>query len=334
MIDIWNASSDFQTVVLMLFKNLGQVGNIIFIVCSSWFLLDSRKSDKRKIISLWIDCMFVSVLWVIFYILMGYELPIKLFLRQLMPISLGNFWFLTCYMIFYAIHPFLNIMLEHIEKEEHIRINIMFLVMYSVLNLLLGNGKLFYSPIIGFIGVHFLVAYMKKYCVHIMDNEKIQIRCLLVGILGGFGSIVLLNILGLHIGVLGDKLSRLNQFHNPFFILLGLSALNLAKRHKSYSSTINYISGLSLLIYMLQGDRLLFDYVKYDVFRFFYAHTVYRYPLFWVLFYAFVTGVISLLLAAVYKNFFQKKFVWLNKYIYDCLNCLYGKVLYFVEKLN
>lgn len=42
------AKSDFSEVVTLFFRHLGGIGNTIFIVCSAYFLLNSKEVKKRK----------------------------------------------------------------------------------------------------------------------------------------------------------------------------------------------------------------------------------------------------------------------------------------------
>ena len=42
------APLSFQGLILLFFRNFGQVGNLIFIICSAWFLSDSQKLKKEK----------------------------------------------------------------------------------------------------------------------------------------------------------------------------------------------------------------------------------------------------------------------------------------------
>ena len=40
-IDIWAATDNIQIIVTMIMKYLGQLGNVIFVSCSAWFLVEA-----------------------------------------------------------------------------------------------------------------------------------------------------------------------------------------------------------------------------------------------------------------------------------------------------
>lgn len=48
LIDLNLASLDIQNIVLLIFRYVGQIGNVIFIICSSYFLLESEKANAKK----------------------------------------------------------------------------------------------------------------------------------------------------------------------------------------------------------------------------------------------------------------------------------------------
>ena len=47
-IDLSKANADLQYFVTELFRNLIQIGNEIFLVCSAWFLIDNNVVNKLR----------------------------------------------------------------------------------------------------------------------------------------------------------------------------------------------------------------------------------------------------------------------------------------------
>ena len=45
-VDIVHATDNIQNLVLIVFNYLGQLGNAIFVICSSWFLIGGDKTQK------------------------------------------------------------------------------------------------------------------------------------------------------------------------------------------------------------------------------------------------------------------------------------------------
>ena len=52
---VWNATEDVTTIILCIIRGFGALGNSIFFICSAYFLLNSKKSNKKKIIYMIIE---------------------------------------------------------------------------------------------------------------------------------------------------------------------------------------------------------------------------------------------------------------------------------------
>ncbi len=259
------ATRDVNVFVALLFKNLGQVGNYIFATASAWFLMDCSEVKSRKILCMIADCFMISVAWLGILTVFGYHFPAIEMLKQIFPVSFGNNWFITCYLLLYLVHPLLNIIVERCGKRQLLMIVCMVIIMYFGLALLYKE-LLYYNNFLGFIGVYFVVAYMKKYLNRIMNLKKTQIVLLMIGIGGWLLVQFITNWLGLHIAALESHMLHWNQFNNPFFMCIGVSLFYMAKRQTWKNRAINYLSSLSLLIYIMTENYLFRNYVSYNCF--------------------------------------------------------------------
>lgn len=100
-IDLNHASADGNVVILAILRNLGSVGNCIFIICSSWFLLNSNKVNKKKILKLIIDSFIISItILLLIFIFSDYNVSLTEIIKSFFPITFNVNWFLTCYLLF------------------------------------------------------------------------------------------------------------------------------------------------------------------------------------------------------------------------------------------
>lgn len=60
------ASKDVNAVILMVFRHFGAIGNVIFMVCSSWFLVDGKRTDYKKVFRMIFEVWMISVLILLF----------------------------------------------------------------------------------------------------------------------------------------------------------------------------------------------------------------------------------------------------------------------------
>lgn len=326
VIDVDTATTDIQLIIAGFINSMGNVGNAIFIVCSAWFLLESGQVKQKKIVDMLGDSFFISVAMLLAFSLLGYDFSKGYFIKQFFPFTFGNCWFLTCYLLLYSIHPLLNHVIELMKQEELLRFNIYFFILYNCMGFLMKNNLFYYSRLIGFIGIYFSVAYMKKYMKKIFCNQKINVVMLLLGIGGWVISSILTILLGLYFEMFQDQMQRWNTFMNPCFILISISALNICRGIKMHNYFINYISSLSLLIYLIHATRIIIDYVRFDIFTFIKTYYTYEHLLVWIFVYSICNLVISISLAIIYKKTIQKYVHKIFERMSDLLGFFYNKV--------
>ncbi len=62
------ATENIQQIAAVFIRYMGQVGNVIFVVCSSWFLKENKFS-RGGILVIICDCFVISVVWLIINVL-------------------------------------------------------------------------------------------------------------------------------------------------------------------------------------------------------------------------------------------------------------------------
>jgi hypothetical protein len=291
--------------IIVLFKYGGQLGNDIFIVSSAWFLLESKSMNIKKVMYLIVDCFTVSVCFLVCFLAAGYNLSTKEIIKQFMPIYMNNNWFICCYILFYMIHPIFNMAIDALDKEKLLITDIGIIIIYCGLQFIRPNS-MYYSSLIGFICIYFIVAYVKKYLRKMTVSIKVNRKVLILSLVANFMLILMTNFLGLHIGFFSKQLKRWNAFINPFLILSALSMFLMAKQKKFVNHMINYISGLSMLIYIIHCNRLIMAHLKGDIFTYIYNTFTYQYEVLWVIVFAFVLMIFGLVMGIIYKNTLQK----------------------------
>ena len=93
---------------------------------------------------------------------------------------------------------------------------------------------------------------------------------------------------------------------NPFLFAASYSMLQLARKSRRKSAAINYISGLSLLIYVFHENILLRTYVRPKIINYIYTHFGYDRIALWTVCLALLIFVVFVLAAALYREVFQK----------------------------
>ena len=303
MIDLNFARLDIQNIVLLIFRYVGQIGNVIFIICSSYFLLESKKANAKKVLYIIFDTFFISIAFLIFFLLLGYDLSAKEIIKQFFPITFKNNWFIGVYLIFYIIHPLLNIIIDKLDKKRLFHVNVFILIYYLCIQFIVAPN---YNNIIGFILIYFIVAYLKKYLKNYSSNKKMNIIVLFISSIIFIAFIGLENFLGCKISILSDKMLRYATIINPLIIIISISLFNLFINKSYCSNKINYISALTLLIYLIHDNFLLREYTKAFYWMNIENIFSYRYISLLVLFTTIGVFLVSLVIASLYKETIQK----------------------------
>lgn len=244
------SSHSFGIIVLNIFYSFGQIGNILFVICSSYFLLDSRHTKKEKAIKLLLDSMIISILIFVTFVICGYKVSgAGECIKNIFPDLYDNVWFVTTYFLFYLIHPILNLAIERLGKKSHFTLLLFVFLLYGVY----GTFTYFsvgVNDLIKFVLVYFVVAYMKKYYQDFCKNRRKNTILFLI-----FAGIYIL-LLVLKNFLISITIA-LDIWFSPFLLPMLLFLFNIFNSFKFTNKTINYIASCSLFVYCIHDNLLL-----------------------------------------------------------------------------
>ena len=307
--------------------NLGQIGNDIFLISSFWFLSSFSKVKGEKIISLMVDAFCVSLISVLFFSLIGFRFPLEYLIKQFAPNLFGNSWFLACYLLIYAIHPGLNCIIRSMQNKTLLFVSFMLGMIYCVIYFVLRTTACYYNELIGFVVIYIFVGTIKKLELYKMIN-KIK---LLIAIIFSALLMVAINYVSV---IISDSLySRWNTFINPAFIIIAFSTFGIALKTKIVANkSINYLSSLSLLVYITHTNRIMRDYVRFAIFDLVKANFTYRHLLTWCLLFFVFNLIYGVVFAIIYKESLQKISKQIALWEYKIINNLYRYIFEHIVK--
>lgn len=261
-INLNEASTSYVDIMFIVIRYMGQLGNVVFIICSSYYLLNKTSWNFSKIFKIIIDSFIISVSIYAMYFAYSKEFNLNVAIKQFLPITFNNNWFVTCYLLFCLIYPILNVITKQLKRTVHLFIILVLAILYCGVSFVL-NGAYYFNFLIGFIVIYFIVSYWRLY---IQNNPKYNsvfyfilmsvMICLLVGI------ILFTNYIGLKYSIFSNQLLRWNTFINPLIIFIGISLFALFYKIRFFSKLINYFSSLSLFIYMIHENYCIREYIK------------------------------------------------------------------------
>lgn len=306
VIDISRATTNIQCILLQIFRHFGVLGNSVFFICSAWFLLKSKNWNKKKWLFMVIEIWVVSiVIFIITYIILHGNISIGIIISSLFPTTFGNNWYMTCYLLFYPIHPILNSIVNMMNQRQLFRSTLVMVFLYVFINFI-NCSWFFSSAIILWITIYFAIAYMQKYLMSFVDNIRENIILFIIGVIGFIGIILITDICGLYSQVLSDKVMRWVNNCNPFLLAMSIAMFNIARNIHFKNRFINYISKLSLLIYIIHENIILRTYFRPAMWNYVYKRFGYSDVIQWVFIISFIIFIFGILCSILYVLTLQR----------------------------
>lgn len=307
-INIATATRDLDVLLLALFRICGALGNNMFFICSAWFLVNSKKMSLKKVIHMILDVWIINmiVFWGLHAI--GIQFQVSDTVRTFFPTTFANNWYITCYLLFYLIYPFLNRMLEQLNISEHFALTSFLFMIYFIIPVLpLEEINLFFAnELVIFLATYVIVSFIKIYKNEWTENLKLNKGILFVSIVSYVALILSVDYLGLRTNYFFNRLVRWNMNNSLFMFLIAFSSFNMMKKKKFINRTINYFSSLSLLVYIFHENLAFRRYfrpvIEFSILRRFGI----EHAFICAVFMAVSLAILSFIISAIYKIFFTK----------------------------
>ena len=334
-INLTLATDNIRYLLLSMLRYLGNFGNTVFFICSAWFFLDNNTVNKKKIFMMLMDIWTVSVLILAIVLIAGHKTIVKsLVFMSLFPTTFENNWYLSCYLIFYAIHPLLNQIIEKCRQRTLLRLNVAAVVLYFVIGFatcltryLFGEGTTFFSSrLILWTVIYFVVAYMKKYEDGLLNDRKFNSILAAVGFIGYFGLVWVMNLMGSRNGRFYDSLQIWRVDNNPFMVMLALAMFNFAKSREFRSQGINYIAKLAPFIYIIHENRILRGIYRPEIWQYIYSRFGYDHVIGWTLVLSAAVFAFGVLSSVLYYETIRRVTVPIYSRIYSALSGIWVSV--------
>ena len=149
-----------NTLVNVILTSWGQVGNIVFVLISSWFLIEQEGICFKKVMNIFLQAWSYSVLILVFVIL-GRLRPIGLkeMIKALITPFYGGYWFITTYLAFYMLVPALRYLTQKVTVDTLKRLCLLLTILIPAYNVFFENPG---ATLADFCYTFFLAAYLKK----------------------------------------------------------------------------------------------------------------------------------------------------------------------------
>lgn len=157
-----NGEITINRVILQAVHLFGKMGICVFVLISGYFMVESE-FRWRKALKLVMEVQFYALLCFGLTVLSGdVEFTWERLFISVFPVTNSLYWFVTTYMVFYFLTPYLNVMIHHLTKRQHFSLLLFLLVIWSVIPTFL-RIDICYSQLGLFILLYLTAAYIRLY---------------------------------------------------------------------------------------------------------------------------------------------------------------------------
>ena len=259
-----------------------------YILVTGYFQSQSKLNFK-KVVNLFLTVWFYRILVLLgIFIFLAIKSNGINFL-EFLKINLYNYWFINVYIVLYILSPFLNIIIEKLNKKGYLILLCSMFVFCSVFTCCIypaffaNNGG--YS-LVNFVLLYFIGGYIRKFSLDDYKLLKSKTRkqkiffflLLYIAItLLNFGMFIIGNYILLPINTsLGEKIkSIVLHYDNPLVVLASISYFMMFYYTEIKSKIINFIAKFNFDVYLVHENApikhyiyvlLGFDLLKYSSF--------------------------------------------------------------------
>ena len=248
MTDFTSANSFFLT----LFGAWGKTGINCFIMITGYFMCTSKITLRKFVKLMGQIYLYRLLLFPIFYIA-GYEdISLLRIIRLLMPFWGFRDGFVTCFIAFWLFIPFLSILVQNLNKQQHQLLLLLTLSLYTIFGSI-PTFEISFNYITWFCILFFVASYFRLHPHTIFDNRKLWGWMTLLSVFFACVSIIGLRMfLGERVG-LGYKLVEdCNKF---FAVAIAICSFLWFKNMKiKYSKIINAFGAGTFGVFLIHAN--------------------------------------------------------------------------------
>lgn len=185
--------------------------------------------------------------------------------KQILSLIKSEWWFIKVYLELYILHPYLNMFLTRLTREEYKRFLITAFTCWSIIPLLTG-WPFGASVLVHFVCLYSLAGYFRLWADDFGSRKFIAYGVLFV--LADFLAILVMDFAGLKYPFLAKHALYFSGIIRPFTIIAALCfLLGFRKLEIANSRIINTIAGGALGVYMLHANSFTHPLLWGGIFR-------------------------------------------------------------------
>ena len=150
----------FNYCVAVLMGIWGQLGVMLFVMLSSWFMADKQGIRMKKVIDLFLEVMTVCIgMMIVFAFVHSESLNLKLIIKELLTPAYKQYWFITTFLAFYLIMPLFQKLVSVLSDTALRNTCVVLTLLIPIYNYLFVNVG---DTLADFSYIFMMTAYLKR----------------------------------------------------------------------------------------------------------------------------------------------------------------------------
>ena len=189
------------------------------------------------------------------------------FIKILLPVTFSMWWFASTYFVLYLLHPFLNRLLNNLNKKNYQGLLILTVFCWSIIPTFL-NSAYESNDLLWFITLYAIAGYEKKFGFNKIFNIKTYFFLFFLFFLLTYSSSIVFMLLGTKSTFFSSHVTYFYGQEKINILLVSLTLfLAFTKLKLKYSKFINIVASATFGVYLIHDNFLMRQYLWIDLFK-------------------------------------------------------------------
>lgn len=255
VIGVVNASNAVTGSALfaLLFGWGGKTGINCFVLITGYFMCTSHITLK-KFLKLLLEIEFYSITIFFFFVITGYApFSLKSLIKAILPVQDISTGFTPAYLVFFLFIPFLNILVQSMRQNQHLKLMILSVSVYSLWASI--GFHVAFNYVTWFSVLYIIASYVRKYPHKWFDNTRLWGILSVIALLLSWMSVTLLAFVVPHLGIRLSGSHFLISDSNKVLALLTAFCTFMFFRNLHFcSKIINKISAATFGVLLIHAN--------------------------------------------------------------------------------
>jgi hypothetical protein len=260
---LYDDNFSVKSIIMFLFGAWGKTGINCFIMITGYFMCTSQITAK-KYVKLLLEVFLYKIVIYLLFLCIGLEtFSVMSLVDRLLIIRNVKDNFVGCFLLFYLLIPFLNILIKNINEKQHIRL----LALLGFTYIFFGTMPKFnvnMNYVSWFTVLYFIASYIRLYPKEIFSKKAFWGAVTIISMLLSAASVIGCLWLSIRTGT-NMAYRFVTDSNTALAVMTGVSSFMFFKNLSvPYSKFINTLGASTFGVLLIHGNGNVCDWLWYD----------------------------------------------------------------------